>query len=316
MKRECILSDKELTKKRKIIQKNKLKKILNEQNEMTTEEIDIMEQVVSAYNFVEKNLGEHGFRNSEEMPSYIKSILQESKGNDVSQFIRNIETRLKGLVLVYVKNRRTGDRDASTVNVNYIKHFSDIMNLGLCQLINFSKQITEFSMVDQNDQVALIRSASAEVVILQAATYFDTSKSSFVSPDSHLEYGSEELREVGFTEPFLEKLKIFLHKFTQLDLSKEEFVLTVIIVVFSPDRRGLQNSSIINKVQENYATLLERAMISPMTKAKYGRNRFPDIISLISELRILSFLAQPLGKALHDQMAEDVLPPLLKEMIG
>ena len=35
-------------------------------------------------------------------------------------------------MLVYVKNRRTGDRDASTVNVNYIKHFSDIMNLGLC----------------------------------------------------------------------------------------------------------------------------------------------------------------------------------------
>ena len=44
MKRECILSDTELTKKRKIIQKNKLKKILNEQNELTSEEIDIMEQ--------------------------------------------------------------------------------------------------------------------------------------------------------------------------------------------------------------------------------------------------------------------------------
>ena len=54
MKRECILSDKELTKKRKIIQKNKLKKILNEQNEMTTEEIDIMEQGKHRFTFYKK----------------------------------------------------------------------------------------------------------------------------------------------------------------------------------------------------------------------------------------------------------------------
>ena len=44
MKRECILSDTELTKKRKIIQKNKIKKILNEQNEMTREETEVIEQ--------------------------------------------------------------------------------------------------------------------------------------------------------------------------------------------------------------------------------------------------------------------------------
>ena len=44
MKRECILSDTELNKKRKIIQKNKMKKILTEHNEMSAEEVDIMEQ--------------------------------------------------------------------------------------------------------------------------------------------------------------------------------------------------------------------------------------------------------------------------------
>jgi uncharacterized protein YjcR len=97
MKRECILTDKELTKKRKIIQKNKLKKILNEQNEMTTEEIDIMEQVVSAYNYVQKSIAEQNFRNFEDMPSYSKTrVLQDGRSNDVTQFIRNIESRLKG----------------------------------------------------------------------------------------------------------------------------------------------------------------------------------------------------------------------------
>ena len=74
---------------------------------------------------------------------------------------------------------------------------------------------------------------------------------------------------------FLEKLKIFLHKFTLLDLSKDEFVLTIVLVLFSFDRRGLQNSSYVMSVHESYAILLERAMNSPLTKAKYGRNRFP-----------------------------------------
>ena len=68
---------------------------------------------------------------------------------------------------------------------------------------------------------------------------------------------------------------MFLSNFTDLDLSKEEFILTIILVIFSPDRRGLQNSSLILQVQEHYATILERAMIAPSIKAKYGRNRFP-----------------------------------------
>ena len=39
MKRECILSEKELTQKRKIIQRNKIKKILNEAEQLTQDEM-------------------------------------------------------------------------------------------------------------------------------------------------------------------------------------------------------------------------------------------------------------------------------------
>ena len=63
-------------------------------------------------------------------------------------------------------------------------------------------------------------------------------------------------------------------KFTQIDLSKEEFLLTLILVLFSPDRAGLQNPTLIGTIQDSYAELLERLMISPRTKAKYGKNRF------------------------------------------
>ena len=44
MKRECILSDEDLTKKRKVIEKNKIKKILNDQTELTPEELNTIAQ--------------------------------------------------------------------------------------------------------------------------------------------------------------------------------------------------------------------------------------------------------------------------------
>ena len=54
------------------------------------------EKVVNAFNTVERNLVDSNFRNSEEMPAYSSSNLADARHNDVSQFIRNIETRLKG----------------------------------------------------------------------------------------------------------------------------------------------------------------------------------------------------------------------------
>ena len=49
MKRECILSENELNKKRKIIQRNKIKKILNEAEQLTSEELSKLDHGNSFY---------------------------------------------------------------------------------------------------------------------------------------------------------------------------------------------------------------------------------------------------------------------------
>ena len=43
MKRECILSENELNKKRKIIQRNKIRKILNEADQLSPEEMSMLD---------------------------------------------------------------------------------------------------------------------------------------------------------------------------------------------------------------------------------------------------------------------------------
>ncbi|CAG5100085.1 Oidioi.mRNA.OKI2018_I69.XSR.g16835.t1.cds [Oikopleura dioica] len=313
MKRDCILSDLELNKKRKIIQKNRIKRILNENPDIPQVEQEKISKVVAAYDLVQKQCaGSQSFRNCEDMPNWQRTGFR----SDVHNMIYSIEKRLLGLHVVRIEDPRTGENESITININYLKHMSDVMNSGLLQLINFSKQIPEFAQLEQNDQVELIRAGTREIVILQAATYFDLQKRAFVNYDSQMEYTFDILLDIGLKELFIERLSDFLVKFTQIDLSKEEFLLTLILVLFSPDRAGLQNPTLIGTIQDSYAELLERLMISPRTKAKYGKNRFSDIISLQLSLRFLSFMTLPLGKAFHDQLASDVLPPLLKEMLA
>ena len=51
MKRECILSENELNKKRKIIQRNKIKKILNEAEQLTSEELSKLDHGNHLFHF-------------------------------------------------------------------------------------------------------------------------------------------------------------------------------------------------------------------------------------------------------------------------
>ena len=69
--------------------------------------------------------------------------------------------------MVRIEDPRTGENNSITININYLKHMSDVMNSGLLQLINFSKQIPEFAQLEQNDQVELIRAGTREIAILQ-----------------------------------------------------------------------------------------------------------------------------------------------------
>ena len=55
MKRECILSENELNKKRKIIQRNKIKKILNEAEQLSRDEMEALDHGKHFFTFEAQN---------------------------------------------------------------------------------------------------------------------------------------------------------------------------------------------------------------------------------------------------------------------
>ena len=105
------------------------------------------------------------FRNTEDMPNYSRynTFNDSKKASDVKDFITSIESRLKGksftsltyvqpdqgtdcplktifqllntvvsgLTVIYVEDRVMKKNEAVSVNTNYIKHFADIMTIGI-----------------------------------------------------------------------------------------------------------------------------------------------------------------------------------------
>ena len=71
----------------------------------------------------------------------------------------------------------------------------------------------------------------------------------------------------------------------------------------------------VSQIQERYAVLLQKLMnLSTNTARRNGKNKFPEIIFMLSEARCIAFLLRPLFEALNEQYA-NVLPTLMKEMI-
>lgn len=99
MKRECILSENELNKKRKIIQRNKIRKILNEADQLSPEEMSMLDHVSRMYNISESESYQSvkNFRHTEDMPSIANAQKQSQcdKSTGMTDFINTIECRLK-----------------------------------------------------------------------------------------------------------------------------------------------------------------------------------------------------------------------------
>jgi len=62
-----------------------------------------------------------------------------------------------------------------------------------------------------------------------------------------------------------------------MELSKEEMVLTTMIIVFSDDRNTLTDrESTVTGIQETYAMMLQQLMnLESQKQKRRGRNKFP-----------------------------------------
>jgi vitamin D3 receptor len=306
MKSDCVLNDDELEEKRQVIIKNRIKRMKSKQpSHLADEEQRDVTELLRIFNTsMGKNFSPKYFRCYQN----IKTIKKRHKDYiTVKDHMRNDDA------VLLIRPSRNDSRTEANINLQYIQHISDIVTTLFYETINFCKQLPDFKQLSEADQIILLRSASWEMMVLQCCQYVNKVTHEFTLED--MGYGEFELSQCGLCTQLIERLIAFGKTMIAINLSKEELVLAYVLIIFCEDRFGLDEVPSVSNTQEKFALTLQQLMnLSKNTQKRNGKNRFPEVIFLLSEARCITFMLRPLLQALNNQY-EEFLPDLMKEMI-
>jgi len=307
MKSDCVLNDDELEEKRKVIINNRIKRMKStprQPSQLSDEDQREISELLRVFNSsMGKNFSPKFFRCYQN----IKTVKKQQKD------MYTVKEQMRNDDAVLDINSRSDSRTDVNVNLQYIQHISDIVTTLFYETINFCKQLQDFKRLSESDQICLLRSASWEMMVLQCCQYVNKVTREFTLED--MGYGEYELGQCGLSQQLIERLFAFGKTMISINLSKEELVLTYVLIIFCEDRHGLEEGSVVSQTQEKFAFILQQLMnLSKNTQKRSGKNRFPEVIFLLSEARCITFMLRPLLHSLNDQF-EDILPALMKEMI-
>jgi hypothetical protein len=157
MKSDCVLNDHELEEKRKVILKNRMKRIssssqpVSNLNDLSQTNLNELVRIFNAS--MGKNFSPKFFRYYHN----IKTVKKRLKDwNRVQNSMRTDER------ILYVSKSISDNKKvtAVTINIQYVSHIADIITTLFYETINFCKQMAEFMAVEENDQLSLLKSAA------------------------------------------------------------------------------------------------------------------------------------------------------------
>jgi hypothetical protein len=163
------------------------------------------------------------------------------------------------------------------------------------RVITFAKLIPDFRKLDINDQMCLLQGGAMEIFICSSSSLYDQISNKFVnivSKDRNIQGNDSssiqlDMLRLIWSEDIFDKTIGFLKSMSELRIDEATLILTLPLVLFSPDRRDLNNRHKIYQIQSKYSFLLKKYMIW-----KYGLNEetiklFNKLVLKLIELRTL-----------------------------
>ncbi|TNN59294.1 Nuclear receptor subfamily 1 group I member 2 [Liparis tanakae] len=118
----------------------------------------------------------------------------------------------------------------------------------------------------------------------------------------------------GFQPLLLEPLLRFHHALRRLGLQDEEYVLMQALSLFSPDRPGVQQRGVIDKLHEDTALTLKTWIDLKRTGAE-RHLLYPKVMGCLTEMRTMTEEYSKQVLQIQD-IQPDVLSPLIMEMVS
>nr|XP_025722231.1 nuclear receptor subfamily 1 group I member 2 [Callorhinus ursinus] len=191
-----------------------------------------------------------------------------------------------------------------------LPHMADMSTYMFKGIINFAKFISHFRDLPIEDQISLLKGATFELCQLRFNTVFNAETGTWEC--GRLSYCLEDPAG-GFQQLLLEPVLKFHYRLKKLQLHKEEYVLMQAISLFSPDRPGVVQHSVVDQLQERFAIAL-KAYIECSRPQPAHRFLFLKIMAMLTELRSIN--AQHTQRLLRIQDIHPFASPLMRELFG
>lgn len=166
----------------------------------------------------------------------------------------------------------------------------DVINMtdhAIRRLIKMSKRIAAFKSLCQEDQVALLKGGSTELMLLRSVMSYDAERDCWKGPDPRLMSIRLDILKEARGNVY-EEHKRFINAFRpEWRLDENIMLLLSAITLFTPERPNLVHRDVVTFEQDTYLYLLRRYLDTLYTGCE-SRSVFLQLIRNLEDMRTLN----------------------------
>jgi hypothetical protein len=195
----------------------------------------------------------------------------------------------------YMQNRKSESVDLkNSILVNFIVQ-------SVKRVITFAKLLPEFRHLTIEDQMVLLREGVMELIICSNQTIFDNETNSFknvIGKEHNSPADSIQLDILRFIWPneVFDKTVEYLKSMNKLNIDEKTLIMYIPLILFSPHRQGLIHRQHVLRIQNKYASVLYKYLLSK-------HNKQVDVADKIFKNLLLKMICLPELHELHKSIS-------------
>ncbi|KAJ8394923.1 hypothetical protein AAFF_G00040460 [Aldrovandia affinis] len=187
-------------------------------------------------------------------------------------------------------------------------HFTELAIMSVQEIVDFAKQLPGFLELTREDQIALLKTSTIEIMLLETSRRYNPAIES-ITFLKDFSYNKEDFAKAGLQLEFINPIFEFSKGMNDLTLDEAEYALLIAINIFSADRPNVQDHDLVERLQQPYVDALNSYI---RIKRPNDHLMFPRMLMKLVSLRTLSSVHSEQVFALRLQ--DKKLPPLLSEI--
>ncbi|XP_062822490.1 vitamin D3 receptor isoform X1 [Anolis carolinensis] len=298
MMKEFILTDEEVQRKREMIMKRKEEEALKEslKPKLLEEQQRIIDILLEAHKktydptYSDFNQFRPPVRGSR-MKSRSSSIMTQGFSSSEDSLDTFSSSSPEPKMFSNLELSDDSDESASmSIDLSHLSmlpHLADLVSYSIQKVIGFAKMIPGFKDLTAEDQIALLKSSAIEVIMLRSNQSFSLEDMSWTCGSNDFKYKISDVTQAGHSLDLLEPLVKFQISLKKLNLHEEEHVLLMAICILSPDRPGVQDTAMVESIQDHLSGILQTYILCRHPPPG-NRLLYPKMIQKLADLRSLN----------------------------